>query len=172
MEFIISCNTPWLCNKHFQMQLEIFPPVMIFIILCSQYYFHLLFSTPYNALCSCSLYICKIAVEMTLEHISITSAPIIKAEMNPTLVFYRDMERSSLHVHIPGFYTGYYVITNAYIFFNEITVVLEGCGETKHIHVTAGYMSLAVHTFCMNYSIQICRSLFPYISVNEIPLIS
>ena len=32
MEFFISCSTSWLCNKHFQMQLEIFSPVLIIYI--------------------------------------------------------------------------------------------------------------------------------------------
>ena len=87
-----------------------------------------MFSTPYNALCSCSLFICKIAVEMNLEHISITSAPIIKVEMNSTLVSYKDMERCSLHIHIPGFYTEYYVITNTYTFSMKLQLYLRSAG--------------------------------------------
>ena len=56
------------------------------IILCLQFYFHLMFSTLHNALCSCSPFISKIAVEMNLGHISITSAPIVKVDI-PLLLF-------------------------------------------------------------------------------------
>ena len=37
-----------------------------------------MFSTLLNALCSCSPFVCKIAVEMNLGHTRISSAPIVK----------------------------------------------------------------------------------------------
>ena len=40
-----------------------------------------MFSTQHNALCSCSPFVCKIAVEMNLGHISITFASIVKVEI-------------------------------------------------------------------------------------------
>ena len=45
-----------------------------------------MFSTLHNALCSCSPFVCNIAVEMNLGHISITSAPIVKVDI-PLLLF-------------------------------------------------------------------------------------
>ena len=83
MEFFISCSTSWLYNKHFQMQLEIFSPVLIFYIyiFCLQLFFHLMFSTLRNAFCSCSPFVCKVTVKMNLGHISITSAPIVKVDI-------------------------------------------------------------------------------------------
>ena len=40
-----------------------------------------MYSTPHNALCSCSPFVCKIAVEINFGHISITSAPIVKVDI-------------------------------------------------------------------------------------------
>ena len=45
-----------------------------------------MFSTLHNAPCSCSPFVCEIAVEINLRHISITSAPIVKIEV-PLLLF-------------------------------------------------------------------------------------
>ena len=45
-----------------------------------------MFSTLYNALCSCSPFVCKGTVEINLGHISTTSAPIVKVDI-PLLLF-------------------------------------------------------------------------------------
>ena len=45
-----------------------------------------MFSTLHNALGPCSPFVCKVTVEMNLEHISITSAPIVKVDI-PLLLF-------------------------------------------------------------------------------------
>ena len=57
-------------------------------ILCLQLCFHLMFSTLHNALCSCSPFVCKVTVEMNLEHISIASAPIVKVDIPLLLLIF------------------------------------------------------------------------------------